>query len=175
MARIPHLVQLHLEYRKGSVNGNADFFSRPPLPATELDRSDLSSLTPSDQGHIFLIRSYGLILGRSSALRVGLGGLAASDPSSGLGGLPISPHDFHGFHQHRPRMRVDDLDASSEEFVARAPLQTHVPAITSPFPCLQSLFHLCQLPPMARTSANTPFPPSFRLYYMTTMHRKLVR
>ena len=102
MARIPHLVQLHLEYRKGSVNGNADFFSRPPLPATELDRSDLSSLTPSDQGHIFLIRSYGLILGGPSAVRVGLGRLAPSDPRSGLGGFTLFPHHFEDFANTGP-------------------------------------------------------------------------
>ena len=55
-----------------------------------------------------------------------LGGLAPSDPSSGLGGLPLSPHDFHDFRQHGPRMRVDDLLASSGEFVVvllRSPLR----------------------------------------------------
>ena len=38
-----------LEYRRGSANGNADFLSRLPLPATELDRCGASSLTPSDE------------------------------------------------------------------------------------------------------------------------------
>ena len=75
-----------LEYRKGSANGNADFLSRLPLPATELDRSGPSSLTPSDEEHAFLIRSHGLLLSGASAVRVGLGGLAPSDPTSGLGG-----------------------------------------------------------------------------------------
>lgn len=44
-------------------------------------------------------------------MRVDLGDLAPSDPSSSLGGLPVSPHDFRGFGQHGPRIRVDDLDA----------------------------------------------------------------
>ena len=111
-----------LEYRKGSANGNADFLSRLPLPATELDRGGPGSLTPSDEEHVFLIRSHGLLLGGPSAVRVGLDGLAPSDPSSGLGGLTLSPHDFQDFRKHGPRMRVDDLDAPSGEFVARAPL-----------------------------------------------------
>ena len=54
-------------------------------------------------------------------MRVGLGGLALSDPSSGLGGLTLSPHDFQDVRKHEPRMRVDDVDAPSGEFVARAP------------------------------------------------------
>ena len=47
-----------LEYRKGSANGNADFLSGLPEPATEHDRSGSSSLTPVDPGlrasHSFL-------------------------------------------------------------------------------------------------------------------------
>ena len=115
-----------LEYRKGSANGNADFLTRLPLPATELDRSGPSSLTPSDEESLFLIRSHDVFLGGPSAVRVGLGGLAPSDPSSGLGGLTFSPDDFQDFRQHGPRMRVGDLDAPSGEFVALAPL--HVPS-----------------------------------------------
>ena len=74
-------------------------------------------LTLSDEIRVFLIRSHDLLLGGPTAVRVGLGGLAPSDPSSGLGG-----GDFQEFRQHGPRMRVDDLDAPSGEFVARAPL-----------------------------------------------------
>ena len=48
--------------------------------------------------------------------------LAPSNPSSGLGGLTLSPHDFQDFRQHGPRMRVDDLDAPCGDFVARAHL-----------------------------------------------------
>ena len=39
------------------------------------------------------------------------------------------PHDFRDFRQHGPRMRVDDPDSPSGEFVARAP-----PYITSRVP-----------------------------------------
>ena len=114
-------------------------------------------------------------------------GWAVALPSSGVGGLPLSPHDFQDFRKHGLRMGVDDLDARSGELVGRAPLHValrgpncfsgkrHVPAIPSPLPCLQSLLHLCELQPMARTSANTPFPLSLRLHDMTTMHCSLVR
>ena len=90
------------------------------LPAAELDRSGPNSLTPSDEERVFLIRSHSLLLGGPSAVRVGLGGLTPSDPSSGLGGLTLSPDDFRDFRQHGPRMRVDDLDVPSGELVARA-------------------------------------------------------
>ena len=115
-----------LEYRKGSANGNADFLSRLPLPTTDLDRSGPCSLTPSDEDLVFFIRSYGLLFGGPSAVRVSLGGLVPSDPSSGLGGLTLSPHDLQDFRIHGPRMRVDDLDSPSGQFVARAPF--HVPS-----------------------------------------------
>ena len=35
-----------LEYQKGSANGNTDFFSRLPEPATKHDRNGSTSLTP---------------------------------------------------------------------------------------------------------------------------------
>ena len=91
-----------LEYRKSSANGNDDFLSRLPLPAMELDRSGPSRFTPSDEVRVFLIRSHGVLLGGPSAVHGGLGGLAPSDPSSGLGGLTLSLHDFEGFREHRP-------------------------------------------------------------------------
>ena len=187
MARIPDHVQLTLEYRKGSANGNADFFSHLPLPATERDRSGPSSLTPSDEERVFLIRAPGLLLGGPSAMRVGLGRLAPSDPISGLGGLTRSPDDFRAFHQHGPRMRVDDLGAPSGEFVVRAPVHvasrgTHgvfpVNACASDpvaLPRSQPLRHLCLLLPMARITANTPSPSRFHSHCLTTIHRTLAR
>ena len=95
-----------LEYRKDSANGNADFLSHLPLPAMELERSGPSSRTPSDEERVFLIRSHGLLLGGPSAVRVGLSGLAPSNPSSSLGGLTLSPDDVQDFRQHGPRMRL---------------------------------------------------------------------
>ena len=91
-----------LECRKCSANGNAEFLSRLPLPATELDRRGPCSLTPSEEERVFFIRSHGLLLGGPSAVRVGLGGLAPSDPSSGLDGLTLSSHDFNIFANTGP-------------------------------------------------------------------------
>ena len=91
-----------MEYRNGSANGNDDFLSRLPLPATELDHRGPSTLTPSDEERVFFIRSHGLLLGGPSAVRVGLGGLAPSDPSSGLDGLTLSSHDFNIFANTGP-------------------------------------------------------------------------
>ena len=49
-----------LEYRKRSANGNADFLSRLPEPATEYDRSGSTVLNPVEDGGIYLIRACGL-------------------------------------------------------------------------------------------------------------------
>ena len=65
---------------------------------------------------------------------VSLGGLAPSDPTSGLGGFLLSPDDFKDFPQHGPRMRVDDLDTPSGELVARAPLDVASPGANWVFP-----------------------------------------
>ena len=46
-----------LEHRKGSANGNADFLSRLPEPATEHDSSGSTSLNPVENGGIYLIRA----------------------------------------------------------------------------------------------------------------------
>jgi len=173
-----------LEYRKGSANGNADCLSRLPLPATENDRSGPCSLTPPDDERVFLIRSYGLLTGGPHAMRVGLGGLAPSDPSSGLGGLPLSPQDFHDFRQHGPRMRVDDLDAPSGEFVARAPLHVIQQGSDWVFPAntcasdsfaASCLLHPCQLQLMALISVRTLSLPSHHLHYTMATHRTLLR
>ena len=112
----------NLEYRKGSANGNADFLSRLPLPASEDDRSGRSRLTPFDEERIYLIRSGGFVLDGPPTLSPGLGGLAPSSHSIGLGGLPLSQADFRDFREHGSRMRIDDLDAPYGEFVALAPI-----------------------------------------------------
>ena len=64
-----------LEYRKGSANGNADFLSRLPEPATEHDRTGSSSLIPVEDGGIFLIRACGLHTRASRIPGVVLSGL----------------------------------------------------------------------------------------------------
>ena len=111
-----------LEYRKGSANGNADFLSQLPLPASEDDRSGRSRLTLSDEERIYLIRSGGLAFDGRPTLSSGLGGLAPSRHSIGLGGLPLSQADFREYREHGSRLRIDDLDPPYGELVARAPI-----------------------------------------------------
>lgn len=53
-------VDCNLEYRKGSADGHADFMSRLPEPALEHDGTGSSSLTPVQDGGIFLILACGL-------------------------------------------------------------------------------------------------------------------
>ena len=89
-----------LEYRKGSANGYADFLSRPPLPASEDDRSGHSRLTPSDEERIYRIRAGGLLHDGPLALSLGLGGLSPSSKSVGLGGLPPFQSDFRDCRIH---------------------------------------------------------------------------
>ena len=98
------------------------FLSRLPLTASEDDHSGRSRLAPSDEERIYLIRSGGLALDGPPTLSPGLGGLAPSSHSIGLGGLPLSQADFRDFREHGPRMRIDDLDVPYGEFVARAPI-----------------------------------------------------
>ena len=63
------------EYQKGSANGNADFLSRLPQPATENDRNCSTCLTPAKDGGIYLIMACGLYTPASPIPGVGLGGL----------------------------------------------------------------------------------------------------
>lgn len=122
VAGITHARKHTLESRKGNVNGNADFLSRLPLPATERDRTGRSRLTPSDEQRVFLIRSHDLLLGGPFAMNVGLGWLAPSDTEFRLRRAPALPTlFFYDFRKHGSRMRVDDLDSSSGEFAACAP------------------------------------------------------
>ncbi|MEP1592764.1 hypothetical protein, partial [Sulfitobacter sp.] len=77
-----------LEYRKGSANGNADFLSRLPEPATEYDRNGSSCLNPVEDGGIFLIRACGL---RTRSFRFGWAG--ARSESAVLGGILFASSD----------------------------------------------------------------------------------
>ena len=61
-----------LEYRKGSANGNADFLSRLPEPATEHDRNRSTSLNSVEDGGVYLIRVCGLNTPSSPIPGVGL-------------------------------------------------------------------------------------------------------
>ena len=81
-----------LEYRKDSEDGNADFLSRLPEPATEHNRIVLTSLNPVEDGGIYLIKACGLRAPSSPITGVGLGGLVpALKVLSCLGSLSPPP------------------------------------------------------------------------------------
>ena len=103
-----------LESRKGSANGNADLLSRLPEPATEHDRSGLTSVNPVEDGGIYLRRVCGLNNPSSPIPGVGLGGLVPRTASAILGGLPFTSAD------------IDDLSAPSGDssLVFSAPVAT---------------------------------------------------
>ena len=82
------------EYRKGSANGNANFLSRLPEPATEHNHSGLTSLNPVEDGGIYVIRACGLNTPSTPIPGVGLGGLMPRTESAVLGGLPLTSADF---------------------------------------------------------------------------------
>ena len=81
-----------LEYRKGSANGNTDFLSRLPEPATEHDCTGSSS--PVEDGAIFLIRACGLRTRASPISGVGFSGLVPHPESAVLGGIPFASRFF---------------------------------------------------------------------------------
>ena len=81
-------------YRKGSADGNADFLSCLPESATEHDRLGSSSLTPVEDGGIFLIRACRLRIRSSPTLGVSLSGLVPRPEGAVLGGLPFASSDF---------------------------------------------------------------------------------
>ena len=64
-----------LEYQKGSANANPDFLPRLPEPSTEHELNGLTSLTPVEDGGIYLIRACELYTPSSPIPGVGLGGL----------------------------------------------------------------------------------------------------
>ena len=90
-----------LEYRKGSANRNADCRSRLPEPATEHDRTGISSLMPVEDGGIFLIRGCGLRIRASQTSGVGLNGRVPHPESAVLGVLPFASSDSRRFSHTR--------------------------------------------------------------------------
>ena len=113
-----------LEYRRESLNGNADFLSRLPEPATEHDRNGSTNITPVEDGDIYLIMACGLYTPSSPIPGVGLGGLMPRTESNALGGLLLTLADFCDFRTQGPRMRLDDLPTPSRSFVARVSAST---------------------------------------------------
>ena len=107
-----------LEYRKAPTEMLIFYpaYRSPPQNTTAVGSS---SLTPVEDGGIFLIRACGLRTRSSPTPGVGLGGLVPRTESAVLGGLPFTSSDFRDFRTHGPRMRIDDLSALSGRFVAR--------------------------------------------------------
>ena len=97
-----------LEYRKGSANGNADFLSRLPEPATEHDRTGSNSLIPVEDCGIIFTQACGLRTHASPVPGVGLSGLVPHPESAVFGGLPFASSNVRDFRTHGPRMRTDD-------------------------------------------------------------------
>ena len=94
------------EYRKGRANGNVDFLSRLPKPATEHDRNGSTGLAPVEDGGIYLIRACELYTPSSPIPAVGLGGLMPRTEKNALGGLPLTLAGFCDFRTHGPRIEA---------------------------------------------------------------------
>ena len=77
----------------------------------------MHSLTPVDNGDIFLIRACGLCACSSTSPGLGLGGLAPRPDGAGLVG-----HLSSSFRAQWPRMRIDDLFTPSGISIARVPV-----------------------------------------------------
>ena len=82
-----------LGYGKGTANGNTDFLSRLPQPATDADRTGCSRLTGLGTVGTYFIRSCGLTRNKPPTSGVNLGGLV-SPPSRPI--LTIQPHPLTG-------------------------------------------------------------------------------
>ena len=93
MARVPHRVRLHTRVPQ-IANGNANFLSRLPEPATEHDRSGSTSLNHVEDGGKYLIRACGLNTPSSPIPGAGLDGLVPRTERAVLGGFPLTYADF---------------------------------------------------------------------------------
>ena len=88
---------------------------------------DLGSLTPVEDGGIFLVWACRFRTRSSPIPGVGFNGLVPHPESAVLGGLPFASSDLRDFRAHEPHVRIDDLSAPSGRFVARvtAAVTTH--------------------------------------------------
>ncbi len=114
-----------LEYRKGTANGNADFLSRLPLPATEADRTGRNRLTGPDTVGIYLIRPCGFSPCEPPTPGIGLGGLVSppSRPIPTIQALRFTDDDFGDFRLLGPRIEHPDPFSAPNIFVG--PISTH--------------------------------------------------
>ena len=105
--------------RKGNANGNVDFISRLPQPATEHDRRGSSRLTPVDDEAINLVKAFGLLTPYTSIPGIMVGRLVPQPDSAVLGGLPLTFTDLRDISAHGSSMRIDVLSTPTGRFVAR--------------------------------------------------------
>ena len=95
-----------LDYLKGTANGNADFLSRLPQPATDADRTGRNRLTGPDTVGIYLIRLCAFAMNEPPTPGIGLGGLV-SPPSRTIPTiqpLPFTADDYGDFRLLGSRM-----------------------------------------------------------------------
>ena len=173
VARVSHRVRLRTQVRKGSANGNADFLSRLPQPATEHDRSASSRDIPVDDEAIHLVRVCRLHTSSASVPSIGLGGLVPQPDSAIPGGLLLIPTDSRDFRAHGPRMRIDEFvllpgESSPVFLLSSIPVMTASAVNRFGLPPI-SFFAvpfgatLPELPPLAPTppsEASVALPPS---------------
>ena len=160
-----------LEYRKGSSNGNADFLSRLPQPATDLDRTGPNRLTSLDTISIHLIQACSFTAIEPFTLGIGLGGLAppafgSFDPGPPF---PCTNNDFGDYRRHGPHM---DAPGSAQ---VTWPFAT---AIAAPNPAAGSLHSLplgSRFPqaPAAGLPRSLPLGPQFAQGLTTDSPRRV--
>ena len=153
-----------LEYRKDGANGNTEFLSRLPQPATEHNRGGSSRLIPVDDEAIYLVRACGLLTPSTSVPGIGLGGLVPQPDSAVLGGLPLISTEYRDFRARSPRMRNCDLSAPTGRFVAHvsAFVGTDDDRLGRPplWPAADATFTSVFAEPFGATPATPPeFPP----------------
>ena len=150
------------------------------MPATDLDRSGPSSHTLSCEECVFLMWLHGLRLGGPSTLRVDLGGLAPSDPSSGFGGLMLANTGPEG------GLTTSMLHLESQFPVLPFTSLREIPTVGVSVKARASNFltaSACTAPaaPLLPTSADGSdldlhvISSEFRIHYMTAAHRSVVR
>ena len=114
-----------MEYRKGSANGNADFLSRLPPLATDLNRAGPNRLTSPNTVDIYLIHACDYTPSEPSTQGVGLGGLVP--PSSSflvrILTVPYTDRDVGDFRRHGSSMDISGIRHPSSTFVASATVQ----------------------------------------------------
>ena len=135
-----------LEYRKGWFNGNADFFSHLPQPATDIDRTGPNYLISTDTVCTHLIQAFDFTAIEPFTPGFGLGGFL-SPASSRFNPIPPFPgtkNDFGDYRRLGPRMDTSNSAQVTLLFVA---------AIAAPKPAARSLHSLRLCPRLVQPPA----------------------